>query len=222
MSAASRVIARRGIGAVRLRDVADEAGLTSGAVLYYYDDLTDLFVEVYQDAIERFCGERQAVVDAEPDQGRRLGVALHAGVPTGPDDVGCRVLYEFETQTFQSTTCAALMTSYVERQVALYQSLLEVGERTGTFRLTEPAPAVARNVVALEDGHGIYVLLGRTPPPLMEATIRSYLCSAVDLSWAELDHGCASDPLGRELRPARPEPARAAAASSRRARRRTT
>src|SRR6266571_1199362 len=193
VSAAGRVIARRGVAAVRLRDVADEAGLTSGAVLYYYDDLTDRFVEVYQHAIDRFCGDRQAAVDAEPDQARRLGVALHAGVPVGPDDEGCRNLYEFEALTFQSQPCAALMTAYVERQVALYRSLLEVGARTGACALTERPEVVARNLVALEDGHGIYVLLGRTRPEQMEGTIRSYLAAAVGKPYDALDHGCASD-----------------------------
>jgi AcrR family transcriptional regulator len=209
VTAATRVIARHGVGAVRLRDVADEAGLTSGAVLYYYDDLADLFVEVYQAAIDRFCGERQAAVDAEADQARRLGLALHAGIPTGPDDDGCRILYEFEALTFQSPTCAALMTAYVERQVALYGSLLEVGERTGAFTLSERPETVARNLVALEDGHGIYVLMGRSRPAQMEATIRSYLAGAVGLPYEALDHDCPSDGRQRlEVVHQRPEPSR--------------
>jgi DNA-binding transcriptional regulator YbjK len=39
VAAAGDVIARKGLGAVRLRDVAEAAGMTSGNVLYYYEGL---------------------------------------------------------------------------------------------------------------------------------------------------------------------------------------
>ena len=44
LEAAQRAMAEHGAG-VRLNQVAEEAGLTSGAILYHYKDLQELLVE---------------------------------------------------------------------------------------------------------------------------------------------------------------------------------
>ena len=44
------------------------------------------------------------------------------------------------------------MSAYIERQVAMYGAILEVGAATGVFQLAHDARTLARNVVALEDG----------------------------------------------------------------------
>jgi DNA-binding transcriptional regulator YbjK len=164
VAATLRVVARRGLSGVRLRDVADEAGITSGAVLYYYENLDELFFAAYERAIERFCRDREQVVAAMEDPAAALATALGLGVPTGTDDAEIRLLYEFEAVAMRSPACAELMASYVERQVAMYAALLERGAEAGVFAPPADARMLARNLVAVEDGHGIYVLTGQVPP----------------------------------------------------------
>ena len=62
MAATSKLVARKGLASVRLRDVAEAAGLTSGAVLYYYDGIDALFTAAYDRAVERFCSDREEAV----------------------------------------------------------------------------------------------------------------------------------------------------------------
>jgi DNA-binding transcriptional regulator YbjK len=178
VSAASRLVARKGVASVRLRDIADEAGLTSGAVLYYYDGIDALFTAAYDRAVERFCREREEAVAGLRDAATRLATAVRMGIPSSPDDGDIRLLYELESVAFRDATCALVMTAYIERQVAMYTSILEVGAATGAFSLTGEPRDIGRNLVALEDGQGLYVLLGRDTPEAVERRILSYATAA--------------------------------------------
>jgi AcrR family transcriptional regulator len=177
----SKLVARKGLASVRLRDVADAAGLTSGAVLYYYEGLDDLFTAAYDRAVERFCRDREQAIAGIDDAAARLATAVRLGVPDGPDDAEIRMLYELEAVAFRSAACAALMAAYIERQVAMYASVLEVGAAVGRLRLSGDARSIARNIVALEDGQGLYVLLGRDTSEAVEARILDYVAAAAGL-----------------------------------------
>jgi DNA-binding transcriptional regulator YbjK len=159
VAAAERAVLKRGLGGVRLRDVADEAGLTSGAVLYYYDELDDLLLETHNRAIERFCRLREEAVDRIDDARGKLVACIRGGLPSGPDDVLVRLLYEFEGAALRRRAYGALNSAYFERQVGIYHAVLVAGEAAGAFSLTAPARVLARNLVALEDGYGFYVVL---------------------------------------------------------------
>jgi AcrR family transcriptional regulator len=163
---------------VKLRDVADAAGLTSGAVLYYYENLDELFTAAYDRAIERFCKQRERAVSGIADPAERLFAAIGMAIPSGPDDAEIRLLYELEPIAFRDPACAALMSAYIERQVAMYAAILEVGAATGVFELTHDARTLARNIVALEDGQGLYVLMGRDTPEEVEQRILAYVSAA--------------------------------------------
>ena len=168
VSATSDVIAEKGLAAVRLRDVAEAAGMTSGNVLYYYDGLNQLFFAAYERAIERFCVEREEAVAEAGAPAAQLAVALRLGVPRGPEDTEIRLLYEFEAVAFRSRACAELMASYVARQVDMYERILREFDAVGYPR------DAARNIVALEDGHGVYVLTGQVAPAELERLLLAH------------------------------------------------
>src|SRR4051794_40480532 len=169
VAATHEVVARKGLGEVKLLDVARQAGLTPGAVLYYFENgLDDLFFAAYERAIERFCAEREQAVAAAPDPASALATAVRLGVPTGRDDEEIRLLYDFEAVAFRSPACADLMAGYVARQVDMYAAILAEGAAAGDFALAGDARRLARNIVALEDGHGVYVLTGQVPPRELE------------------------------------------------------
>jgi AcrR family transcriptional regulator len=164
VTATNELVARKGMSAVRLRDVAERAGLTPGAVLYYYDGLDELFVTAYEGGIHRYCEEREDAIAGLASPTSQLATALRLGVPSGPDDVESRLLYEFEAVAFRSEPCAQLMSDYVERQVEMYERVLRSGVEAGEFEIDGDLHAAARVIVAMEDGHGPYVLTGQVPP----------------------------------------------------------
>ena len=194
VSAASALVSRRGLSGVRLRDVAEAAGLTSGAVLYYYENLDQLFTAAYDRAVERFCRERERAVGEISDPAARLAAAIRMAIPSGVDDHEIRLLYELEPVAFRDPACAALMTAYIERQVAMYAAILEVGAATGVFTLAHASRTIARNLVALEDGQGLYVLMGRDAPADVEARILDYVAAVAGVDRALLDELAAAEP----------------------------
>jgi AcrR family transcriptional regulator len=158
--AARQVLLERGAVGVRVKDVAERAGLAPSSVLYYYPNLDELLIEVSRGAIERFTERRAAAVRRIEGAPAQLRLALHLGVPSGPDDTDSRLLYELDAFTGTSPAFGILSASYFDRQAVLYESLLDAGARSREFDLAGDALTIARGLVALEDGLGLQVVIG--------------------------------------------------------------
>jgi AcrR family transcriptional regulator len=157
--AARQVLLERGALGLRVKDVAERAGLAPSSVLYYYPNLDELLIEVSRGAIERFTERRAAAVRRLDGARDQLRLAIHLGVPSGPDDVDSRLLYELDAFTGASPAFGILTASYFDRQAVLYESILDAGARNGDFELTADALAIARGLVAMEDGLGLQVVI---------------------------------------------------------------
>jgi AcrR family transcriptional regulator len=160
IQAARQVLLERGAVGVRVKDVAERAGLAPSSVLYYYPSLDELLIEVSRGAIDRFAERRADAVRRVEGPTEQLRLAIHLGVPSGPDDTESRLLYELDAFTGASPAFGILTASYFDRQALLYESVLEAGARTGEFELTTTALTIARGLVALEDGIGLQVVIG--------------------------------------------------------------
>lgn len=163
VAAAQRAILKNGPDGVRLHRVAEEAGMTSGAVLYYYPHIDDLVLEANRVGMERFYDERMRMIDGLPDDPVvRLTALISSGLPLDSTDPGVRLLCELGGSAGRNTTLAALLTTLYDRQVTLYQAVLEQGSARGLFTLRDSTPHIARNLVALEDAYG-YRIVARHP-----------------------------------------------------------
>ena len=131
IAAARGAILERGLVDLRLRDVAERAGMSASAVFYYYPGLNELLEAVALEAIERFCVRRAQLVAAIPDPRRRLVAMIGSGLPSGPDDELCCLLYELGTISRRDAAHAARHISLFERQVAIYVGILVAGAATG-------------------------------------------------------------------------------------------
>lgn len=169
VAAARTVMAERGAVGVRVTDVAARAGVSSSSLLYYYPDFEELLFEVARDAIDRYTEQRAAAVRAEQEPFARLRVAIRLGVPIGPEDVESRILYELDALTGVSAGFAALSTSFYDRQVSLYESIFDYGVASGVFSLATPPLDLARQLIALEDGLGLQVVIGHPQIDAAEA-----------------------------------------------------
>lgn len=172
---ARRAVVDRGVLNLRLRDIAEGAGLSSGSVLYYFPTLADLLQEVQREAVARFCSARELAASPKSSPGERLLAMIRSGLPTGPDDELCVLLYELGTIARRDPVYAARHITLYEQQVRIYTGILEAGAATGEFVLTADAVAIARNLVALEDGYGLH--LTQAVPTLETATAQAMLLS---------------------------------------------
>ena len=118
---------KHGLRSLSLTDVAEQAGLSRGAVLYYYDDLDALLVEAHAAGVERFCDERDRMVAATDDPRIKLGTAITAGLPSGPDDALMRLLYEFDFLAGNSALHDELVQKMYLRQMDTYRGIFVAG-----------------------------------------------------------------------------------------------
>lgn len=154
------MLLERGAVGLRVKDVAERTGLAPSTVLYYYPEIADLLMEVGSAAMSRYAERRAEAVRAVSEPAGRLRLAIHLGIPSGPDDEESRLLYEIDALTGTSSAFDALSAGFFDRQVALYEGILEAGTASGAFELDAPPPRLARGLVAMEDGLGLQVVIG--------------------------------------------------------------
>jgi len=147
---------------VQLNQVAREAGLTSGAVLYHYPDLSELLLDAQRAGMERFYDARLSAIEGVEDPVERLVVTISSGLPEDIEDADVRLLCELGGAAARNPVYGALLTTLYDRQVAMYQVILEAGKAQGLFRLAQDSLVVARTLVALEDAYG-YRIMARHP-----------------------------------------------------------
>lgn len=181
VDAAGRAISDRGLAGMRVRDVAEQAGISPGSVLYYYPEIADLLIEVHRSAVENFYRARLERASSVDDPAERLATLVTCGLPTGSDDPTCRLLYEMHTLADDSAPHATLMSSLFDREVALYRSALELGAGLGSFTMACPVDTVAHSAVVLEDGYGLHILSrnGSVTVAAAERLILDYLSAMV-------------------------------------------
>ena len=161
IEAAQRAMAEHGT-AVRLNQIAEAAGVTSSAVLYHYPNVEELLIDANRAGMERFYDQRMQAISGVADPVEKLVTTIALGVPRSSDDEEVRLLCSLGGEAARNALYAVLLTSLFDRQVGMYQGILELGEAIGAFHLTQPSQVVARNLVALEDAYG-YRIMAKHP-----------------------------------------------------------
>ena len=174
VDAALSAVSEAGLREVSLTDVATKAGLTRGAILYYYEDLEALLAEAHRAGLERFCDARDSEVALLDDPREQLGCAIREGLPSGPDDALMRLLYEFDVLAGSSQLHDELVEKMYDRQLATYRGVLERGIAVGVFEPALPVDTLAMTLVALEDSYGLHIVAGnsRITVAIAEAAMR--------------------------------------------------
>ncbi|MEU8607917.1 TetR family transcriptional regulator C-terminal domain-containing protein [Actinoplanes sp. NPDC048791] len=158
--AAEAAIAELSLSRLTIRDIAAHAAVSPGSVLYHYPETKDLVYDLHQDLVDRYVEQRMAAVaDVKGPPHRILG-AFRSGLPAGPDDQVCRVLYELHGLALRSKQHASLMTSLWDREVMLFESLITAGMDTGDFSPQLSTREIATSLLAMEDGLGLHLVSG--------------------------------------------------------------
>ena len=175
VAAAGSAVLHHGSNSLRLADIAEEAGLTSASVLYYYPDVRELYTAVFAQGSDEYCTHREARVAQETTPESKLAACIRSGIPwPGEAEEASRILYELTPIVLRNEAAAAENASLIARQSALYEQVLAECEASGRFRLLMPPDALARSFVALEDGYGVNVLTGDLSPEQEEQWLLDY------------------------------------------------
>jgi AcrR family transcriptional regulator len=156
-TAAQRAMSRKGSFQVSLRDVAREAGVSPGAILYHYEDFEAVLVAAWEDLSDRFGRQRRQVLDLTAGEPEKLATAIHHAVPSGSGDERY-LLYAAIGHYRSNAAMRTLARATTHAEISLYHTILEAGAARGAFTLGDRSIAIARTIVGLTQGLGIWIV----------------------------------------------------------------
>ena len=181
---ALEMIQERGFDGLRIRDVAEAAGVSTGTIHYYFEDLDGLSGEIHALAVNRYISERQATIAALEDARDQLSAMVRAGIAPSADDAVTVAAYQVGVTRRTKPDQVQLRSSYNDQQVVVYVGILARGVGQGHFTLAAPAPDIAQNLVALEDAYDLHII-SRT------AALPPARCLDLMFGYARSATGCA-------------------------------
>jgi AcrR family transcriptional regulator len=162
IAAAARVIARSGYDAATVRDVAREAGVSTGVIAYYFEGKDDLFAHVLRSASRAFRTRLESARDAaETPRGRLLALA-EAATPSDEEAVRAHALWiDFWARAARDPALAGLTVRLYDGWRSEIADAVRDGQRAGAFRADADPDAFARGYAAAADGLATHVVLHR-------------------------------------------------------------
>ena len=141
---AYRVIARQGSHRLSLQDVADQAGVSKGMVLYYFKSKEHLFLVTMRWALERTEARIRRRI-AEVDDPNEVVAALVDAVFIGPEQNRdfCLLYLDLIEHAARVPSFGQLSGMAFEIINGLYEEVIRDGVARGGFRVDDPAAAAA-------------------------------------------------------------------------------
>jgi AcrR family transcriptional regulator len=160
LEAAAGVIAERGIAATRIADVAERAGTSPPAVLYWFDSKDELLAEALTVDEERFYGkltERLEVLDSPRERLRLL-------LESSAEEYDSRLWMEIWTRALRDRSTRRVRRRLDQRWRAQIAEVIRDGQNAGEFGEADPDD-VALLLASLIDGLAVQVTLGDPDVP---------------------------------------------------------
>ena len=133
LSGARQLFAARGYEATSNRLIAEEAGLTTGAIYHYFDRKLDIFVAVYRETQELVYARFDAAIAGRESFVERLDAVLETAHDLNNEDPSlARFLGASRVDADRDPAIArALVDSGGTRRREFFDQLIELGIRTG-------------------------------------------------------------------------------------------
>lgn len=161
LDAAARVVGRRTLADTRLRDIADEAGSSVGTLQHYFGSRQELLGATFRHTQQRAVARYTEQVEGEQDPWLKIVAFIDDAVrepfaeewlpwlmfqPTAATDTELR---EESNETFG-----------IWKGVLI--EIIESGRSSGTFEPVFETEGTVEMMLALVDGLGVHVLVGRS------------------------------------------------------------
>ena len=152
-------IAERGLGRVRMTHIAERAGMSSGHILYYFENKGAIFRETLRwsegELAERWHAELARIDDVRA----RLVCFFEIYLPEGPDDPHWALWLEVHDRSLRDHETVAVQDELERVWRGELADIVALGVRRGEFR-TVDADEFAERYCMLLDGYGFRLVAG--------------------------------------------------------------
>jgi AcrR family transcriptional regulator len=157
LRAARAVFGARGFHGATIEEIADEAGLSNGAIYYNFDSKGDLFLELLEERMEeRVQHMRQTLTDAARSGGRDLGLDVEARDATRSLKESREwrlLLFEFVAHAARTPSLRPKLRAHKRRHRAAMAEVLE--QRTTARGAAGSIPSEQLALVAMALANGL-------------------------------------------------------------------
>ncbi len=160
LDATLALVVRDGLAAVRVGDVAEVLGVSSGLVFYHFGTKDALVAEAFGYAVERDLAGLAGAVQGEHEPVERLRRVLELYGPTGTAS-GWLLWIDAWALAQHQAEIRETLHRLDRRWTEALREVVDDGVARGSFSCADPAATVAR-VSALLDGLSVAVLVYRT------------------------------------------------------------
>lgn len=167
LEAASQVIGERGIAATRIADIAEQAGTSGPAILYWFDSKDELLAEALRFAEDRFYDSLTDRLERADDPGERLRLLIEASV----GDYDWTLWMELWTRALRDEKISETRLHLDDRWRTEIVDVVRVGQERGDFAAEDDPERVATILASLLDGLAVQATLGdpSVPPEQMRS-----------------------------------------------------
>jgi AcrR family transcriptional regulator len=172
LDAACRAIARTGAAAVRVSDVAREAGVSTALVHYYFPSRADVILQAFghaDDLADAVAEEQLTKLASGRERAERL-ILTWAG-----DDPAIRTNWAVWNEMWQyaahNEAARAMVADSHRRWLEQVTALIAEGTADGSIPATVDVDAAARRLAACVDDWGRETLIGMRTPAGMRAAL---------------------------------------------------
>ncbi|HEY6493628.1 MAG TPA: TetR family transcriptional regulator C-terminal domain-containing protein [Trebonia sp.] len=159
LDATLRLVAAQGTGAVRLRDVARESGVSVGSLQYYFDSRDRLIQEAFDQHARDVVALVTLAGDGSAAPGARLAAVIDAAMLRRDLRESAALWMEFVTAGLHDDQLRALLAGAYEAWRDLLAAAVLAGTESGEFRPLLPPGTVVACLVALIDGFELAVAI---------------------------------------------------------------
>jgi AcrR family transcriptional regulator len=163
LDAAARVITERGLAETRISDIAEQAGVSPGLILYYFDSKDRLLAEALTFANDQFYLRTSREIRRLPSAKDQLRRLVDLSVPGYLQEFGrldeWALWIEVWVRALRDAEMAKDREVLDERWRSQIAEIVRAGRQTGEFTSSEDVDELALRLACLIDGLAIQVVM---------------------------------------------------------------
>ena len=163
LDAAARVITERGLAETRISDIAEQAGVSPGLILYYFESKDRLLAEALTFANDQFYLRTSREIRRLPSARDQLRRLVDLSVPGYLQEFGrldeWALWIEVWVRALRDAEMAKDREVLDERWRSQIAEIIRAGRQTGEFTSTEDPDELALRLASLIDGLAIQVVM---------------------------------------------------------------
>jgi len=176
LAATCEVIREVGFRHVRIADVAERIGTSTGIIHYYFRTKDELLQAAFRYMLDKARARSLAALDGVSDPVERLYAVVDVNLPTPSDSRDWPIWINLWAESLRDPEIRKLNGTSYSRWISLVQGIVEDGQDRGAFKHLD-AREFSTQLLAMIDGLVIQAVISGRPGSAraLRTIVRSYL-----------------------------------------------